>query len=147
MNKLDYDFARFELYRCQNGNGGSFDRMLYDLITKANLGNRHKIAMAFPLEVKVWEEWTTSDSPDKYLEECQYALNEPYHNIKEILRRTKMKPIIKVEFKHWWCWFSKKSRLTKRLTESLVNQLNQDENIEVTKRAMRESGSHSVKKH
>ena len=58
-----------------------------------------------------------------------------------------MKPIIKVEFKHWWCWFFKEARLAKRLAESLVNQLMQEEDAEVIKRAMRESGSHSVEKH
>ena len=76
MNKLDYDFARFEFFICQNGRSGPFNKILYNLIAAANIGNRHKIAMAFPLEVKIWEEWKTSDSPDKYLEACQHALSE-----------------------------------------------------------------------
>jgi len=85
MNKLDYDFARFEFYLCQNGNGGPFNRMLYDLITAANIGNRHKIAMAFPHHVHIWQEWMVSDSPDKYLEACQHALKEEDNDVKETI--------------------------------------------------------------
>ena len=76
MNKLDYDFARFEFYLHHHHRTWHFSSMLYDLIAKADIGNRHKIAMAFPLEVKIWEEWKTSDNPDKYLEACQHALSE-----------------------------------------------------------------------
>ena len=57
-----------------------------------------------------------------------------------------MKPIIKVKFKHWWHWFSKERRLGKRLTESLINHLNQDENMEGIRRALKDSGSRSVKR-
>ena len=82
MNKQDYNSARFDFYLHHHHRTGHFSSMLYDLIAKADIDNRHRIAIAFPHHVNIWQDWMTSESPDQYLEECQNSINEECKHIK-----------------------------------------------------------------
>ena len=85
MNKLDYNTARYEFYLWHDSHGRTFSSTLYDLIPKADIDNRHRIAIGFPHHVKVWMDWMTSDSPHDYLEACKNALKEEDNDVKEII--------------------------------------------------------------
>jgi len=57
--------AVFELKVWRNG-GDSFTSKLFDLICKADLGNRNKLRQAFPSEVAILEEWQRSRDEESF---------------------------------------------------------------------------------
>lgn len=49
--------ARLEVYFWQWGAASGFYSQLFNLIGKADEGNRERIRSGFPLEVQAWEQW------------------------------------------------------------------------------------------
>ena len=47
----------------------NFHSLLYHLITHADPGNRHRIALAFPNEVQAWNDWQKSDDQENFFKE------------------------------------------------------------------------------
>jgi len=43
-----------------------FTCRLFDLISGADRMNRYRIALGFPIEVRVWETWQASESPEDF---------------------------------------------------------------------------------
>ena len=57
--------AATKLYWWQHG-GDSFTPQLYSLISKADPGNRAKLALAFPIEVGVFKAWYDGASEEEF---------------------------------------------------------------------------------
>lgn len=69
------------LYRRDSIRGGtpsSFSGKLYDLLLKADLINREKIRLAFPVEVEVFEEWYNSRCEDDFFQKIWIYLKDKY---------------------------------------------------------------------
>jgi len=59
--------AEREFYFYKKGTSGSFSTGLFDLIGRADTGNRYLLSVGFPGEVAVWERWLSSEDEQEFL--------------------------------------------------------------------------------
>jgi len=64
------------LYHWQYGGSSAFSAMLFDLITKADPGNKARIRMGFPEAVAVWEAWYNHPTGSGFFEEHGIKIKE-----------------------------------------------------------------------
>jgi|GEM_PF-3546807 len=57
---MTYERAVQELYFWQQGTGGGFQSSLFELFKKADVGNRRKLSMAFPMQAEALEDWESA---------------------------------------------------------------------------------------
>ena len=63
---MDEKEAITSLYDWQIQGGDSFTCKLFELMMKADINNKIKLAGAFPAEAKVLNDWYSSPNPDEY---------------------------------------------------------------------------------
>jgi len=64
---MTYEQAVKELYYSVYGTEPTnFHSDLYRLITKADMGNKILLRIAYPVEVQVWEDWQNAKSPVEF---------------------------------------------------------------------------------
>lgn len=54
------------LYYWQHGSSTSFTSMLYDMFCKADLMNKQRLFLAYPVEAKAWSMWYSSENPEDF---------------------------------------------------------------------------------
>lgn len=64
---MTYEEAKEELRALICGpRANNFHSLLYSLISKSDPANRERLRLAFPEEVKVWEDWIADESEDRF---------------------------------------------------------------------------------
>lgn len=58
-----------ELYFWQHGTASGFHTSLFDLIGRADMNNRMKIAKGFPHEVQAYAAWELSKDPEQFFKD------------------------------------------------------------------------------
>ena len=66
--KVELKQAVFDLYLWQHKDADHFTARLFGLIAKADLGNRLKLALGFPIEVLAWLLWQGAPSEKEFFD-------------------------------------------------------------------------------
>jgi len=69
-----HNHARYDFYLWQYYLPGSSTSKFYDKIARADIDVINELASVCLSHVVVWQEWSMSDYPAKYLKECKNAL-------------------------------------------------------------------------
>lgn len=72
---MTYDEAIKELYWMLYGNNPTnFHADLYRLISRADPNNRARLRVAYPMEVRVWEEYQASKTPAEFFRRIDFQV-------------------------------------------------------------------------